>query len=274
MGPQPIVPGERLKGIPSEGWNGFVEMYRRYMQGPGQPNGTGRSSGARRLTALVKNNSGAAIDVQFGIVELDGPVFDTDDRETVIHEGIAFKGIEPDAATSSGSIAIFQGPVGDAQSMDAVIVGPTWVRLELPTWNSTYQTAGPTAGDCTKLTAGTGSIRVHWHAAPADAMADTEVWALVELSSGGASAHRKARVTTTITAATGTEAADWGSGEGKLCDPDSGELADEAIGFDNEWNQSFGVDYQVMVDTSYSPPRVVNGTCAALDAETYWGDEA
>lgn len=192
-GPQPITPGEILAGLPSDGWNGFVEAYRRVMQGAGQPNGPGGSSGARRLTALVKNNTGAAIDVKFGVVELDGPLFNTDDRETVIHEGIAFKGIEPTTETKAKDVAIYQGPVGDAQSMEAVIIGPTWVRLELPEWDETYTTAKATDGDCTKLTAGSGSIPVLWHATPeeADPMADppeeqeTEVWALVMLGGGG-----------------------------------------------------------------------------------------
>lgn len=214
-GPQPITPGEILAGLPSDGWNGFVEAYRRVMQGAGQPNGPGGSSGARRLTALVKNNTGAAIDVKFGVVELDGPLFNTDDRETVIHEGIAFKGIEPTTETKAKDVAIYQGPVGDAQSMEAVIIGPTWVRLELPEWDETYTTAKATDGDCTKLTAGSGSIPVLWHATPeeADPMADppeeqeTEVWALVMLGIGSAG-------TLTLATADGNIDARSGSGPG------------------------------------------------------------
>lgn len=268
-GPQPITPGEILAGLPSEGWNGFVEAYRRVMQGAGQPNGPGGSSGARRLTALVKNNTGAAIDVKFGVVELDGPLFNTDDRETVIHEGIAFKGIEPDEQTRSSSVAIFQGPVGNEQSMEAVIVGPTWVRLELPTWDQEYKTCGPTDGDCTKLTAGRGAIRIHWHATPEEATPpdeqETEVWALVELGGRGGVGMRAARVVDAqIDAATSNLEASYTDGLVKFMDDETGVLDEDSTAVKNSTPAAYPEDAWVWVDDSYSPPRIHNGTCSAF----------
>ena len=267
-GPEHITAGSNLPGIPSEGWNAFVDMHRRFMGGGGPGNGSGQSSGARRLTALVKNNSGAAIDVVFGVVELDGPVFNSDDRETVVYEGIAFKGIEPDAETRAKDVAIYQGQVGDGQSGEAVISGPTWVRLELPEWDQTYTTAKATDGDCTKLTA-SGAIPVLWHATPEEATPpdeqETEVWALVMLGGGGSSNLRKARVTTAITAATDELEANWGTGEVKFMDDTTGVLDSDPTTVDNDnIDMTFAEDAQVIVDTSHSPPRVITGTCSAV----------
>lgn len=79
-------------------------------------------------------------------------------------------------------------------------------------------------------------------------------------------------MTTEVTAATSAAEADWGTGEVDLCDATTGEPSGASQAVDNEWPTTFGVDYQVVVDTSHSPPRVVGGTCEAQDATTYWGD--
>src|SRR3972149_2680658 len=83
---------------------------------------------------------------------------------------------------------------------------------------------------------------------------------------------RKARVTTTITAATSADSTGWGDGYATLCDETTGLPTGDPIAINNEWPIEFGVDYQVEVKKKYAPPRVLGGTCEALDAETYWGD--
>lgn len=89
---------------------------------------------------------------------------------------------------------------------------------------------------------------------------------------GGTTTLRTARVTTAITAATGAATADWGSGQAELCDTTTGEPGGGAVDVDNEWPVAFADDAMVKLDMSHSPPRVVGGTCTALDAETFWGD--
>ena len=264
-GPQPITPGERLPGIRSEDHNAFYAAWKDFAQGGGRGNGPGGSSGARRLTTLVQNNSGGDINARFPVLELTGPLITTDDREAVVEDGIVFEGIEPSSSTATKDIAILQAPAISGQTMEAVIVGPTWVKLELPEWDETYTTAGPTDGDSTKLTAGAGGITVVWHATPEDAMAPTEVWALVMLGGGGSSNLRKARVTTAITAATDELEANWGTGEVKFMDDTTGVLDSDPTTVDNDnIDMTFAEDAQVIIDTSHSPPRVITGTCSAV----------
>jgi hypothetical protein len=77
---------------------------------------------------------------------------------------------------------------------------------------------------------------------------------------------RFARVTTAITAATGPGNGAWGAGQVKLQDPDTGVVAATAINATNMLiDVGFALDSQVQVDTSYTPVRVLNGTCAAVD---------
>lgn len=76
---------------------------------------------------------------------------------------------------------------------------------------------------------------------------------------------RFARVTTEVSAATDQLTANWGSGQVKLQHPTTGVLAASAISVNNlNIGTAFVVDSQVQVDVSYSPPRVLNGTCDAV----------
>lgn len=86
---------------------------------------------------------------------------------------------------------------------------------------------------------------------------------------GGTSNIRFARVTTAFAAAAGPLEADWTDGEVKFQDDSTGELDDAATECKNSWIGTGWVeDAQVAVDTGYDPPRIVNGTCTAVD----WGD--
>ena len=86
----------------------------------------------------------------------------------------------------------------------------------------------------------------------------------------GGTTIRTARVTTTITAATGPTT--WGSGQAQLCHATTGSPTGSSIDVDNEWPEQFAEDSMVKLDMGYSPPRVLGGTCTALDASTFWGD--
>lgn len=67
-----------------------------------------------------------------------------------------------------------------------------------------------------------------------------------------------------ISAATGNLTADWGSGNVKFLDDATGALDASATAVDNLWNSAFVEDSMVLIDTAYSPPRVLNGTCEAF----------
>jgi hypothetical protein len=73
---------------------------------------------------------------------------------------------------------------------------------------------------------------------------------------------RFARVYDTITPATNNLAANWGGGQVKFMNDDTGVLDVDPTDVDNTWiDVTFATDTQVTVDVSYNPPRVINGTC-------------
>lgn len=88
---------------------------------------------------------------------------------------------------------------------------------------------------------------------------------------GGNSQLRFARVTTEVAPATGRLKADWGDGQVKLQDAATGELADDPIDVKNlRQNVTWIVDNQVLVDTGYNPPRVIDGLCDADVPDIVW----
>lgn len=79
---------------------------------------------------------------------------------------------------------------------------------------------------------------------------------------GGGSGTQTAKVATGISAAT---ASTFGSGWVLLQDKETLALATEAIEVKNPLiNVPFGVNYQVVLDMTFTPPRVITGSCGAV----------
>lgn len=90
-----------------------------------------------------------------------------------------------------------------------------------------------------------------------------------EFSGGGSASIRFARVTTEVTAAISPLTADWGTGQVKLQDDETGVVDTTATDVNNLMiDVTYPIDSQVQVDMAYTPPRVLNGTCDAVA----WGD--
>jgi hypothetical protein len=75
---------------------------------------------------------------------------------------------------------------------------------------------------------------------------------------------RRARVYSTITAASGNLTADWGDGQVKFMDDATGVLDADPTDVDNQWDYEFVTDAMVSINTGFDPPRVENGTCEAF----------
>jgi hypothetical protein len=164
MGSPPYIqPGQNLSGIPAASWNAFVDATRRVAQLNQITSGTGASDGAQRLTCLVKNTTGSLIDEPFPVLEMVKPIYTTDDTEDVIRRGITLDGYTPGVGVGINQVCIVQGPIPDDGIREAVVIGPTWVRLNVIDEEHTH--AIPKDNDHTQLSSSdgsTGGVPIVW----------------------------------------------------------------------------------------------------------------
>ena len=152
----------------------------------------------------------------------------------------------------NGPRSVRAGKYGQARSHGAMVLAYSGGAP------SAGATVGPSAGSWYVSTSGTGYTVLGG--------AESNVVLCVAAGGGSGSGTTSVsfgRVTTEVTPA--ASATTWGTGQVKIQDSATGALAGSAIDVDNLWiGITWVVDAQVAVDGGYSPPRVINGTCAAV----------
>ena len=197
------------------------------------------------------------------VVKLGDVIIEPSDEEGAPFAGLQFKCSAFEEGDSKDKYALTIGPI-EAASDGKLSIGygvmpnAWWAKVDVADEADTTCTPGAPG---TLLESGSGSIKILWKESGTG-----EKWAVVFLGGGGNSTLRKARVYTTIPAATDELEANWGkTGEVKFMDDSTGVLdSDPTTVWNDNIDMTFAEDAQVIVDTSYSPPRVMTGTCSAV----------
>lgn len=160
--PKRMVSGQAFIGPSATDHNAFVDNVEtvRRLSTLDRPRRTGVSA---QLKVLVNNTTGALINVEFPVLEIDGPNSTPADRFQVVHELITLKGKTPTATAKMSDIVIVQSriPPGGENCRPAVLMGPTWCLVNVT--NAAHTHVVPTTGDNTKLTsASSGTTKIHW----------------------------------------------------------------------------------------------------------------
>lgn len=183
--PQKVHVGEILAGLRAADHNAFVETWRKVNQTQPKKTAGKQQNSANRLEVTVFNTE-TLIDADFPILKLTAPVFSPTDRESVLHEPIAFNGATPDADTDVDEIAILQGPIGAGPGGRGrgVISGYTYVHVN---WTDEAHThCRPKDGDNTQLESAASGIKIVAHEEiPDPEYLPARLWALVKLGGGG-----------------------------------------------------------------------------------------
>lgn len=175
--------------------------------------------------------------------------------ERVNSAGLVFGG-NTYSESANGRVAILAAAIKAGEIGSARVLGVCVARVNVS--NTSHRFAAPANNASVLASATSGAIEIL-----SDVTATGEQDVAVVIGAGGGTGTRNARVTTGITAA--TDATTWGSGYVKLQDPDTGTLDTATTEVDNEWiGYSWVVDAQVCLDMTYTPPRVVTGTCEAV----------
>lgn len=258
--------GEILPGYPQDAHNAFYDTYKLVNEQPGRSNGTGASASVQTVAAMVINTTGADIAADFPILDLDKPTFTTEDKADVIYRTPFFDGKTPDDDTQLDGFVIVQGPIRDDDSpRSAVLLGPSWCDVEFTNEDHTH--ARTKSGDDTQLKSASSGVLILWHEEiPDPSYLPMTLRCLVHMGGSGATTtFREARVTTEVAAATGNFDENWGEGEVILLNDTTGEEEGDPITVKNRKRVAWVVDNQVTLNMAFSPPRVENGHCAAVD---------
>lgn len=270
-----FTPGQKIRSLPGESLNRLFDFIdaRGSLGPPPGPGDRIRPADTPILVVPVKNMTGAAL-VERAIVGIDQSAFtppdivgDEDEANVAVLSGVPVEAVEPDGTSHRNRWAVVLAPIAADAAGFAVISGVVWARVDVT--EESHAFAVPATGDTKYLASASGGAPI-WYRKKQDETPSTgKQWALVLLGGGGGGSNiRFARVTTAFSAASGPLEADWADGAVKFQDDSTGELDADATNCKNSWiDQSWVEDAQVVVDTGYTPPRIVNGTCAAVD----WG---
>jgi len=122
-----IRPGSTVTQYPAGTHNWSVRAVQELQAGRGIALEGSRSDYAS--TAIrVKNGTNSDIDKHFGILKISGPMNDPGDFDNEPYQGLRVSGEDPDDGTQ---FVVLQGSAAVNQSVEAVIFGPTWVRMEV-----------------------------------------------------------------------------------------------------------------------------------------------
>ena len=127
----------------------------------------------------VRNDTGQDLTSDHPVVGLGGaladPVIAPEDRESVVHETPTLSGVTP-SVLHRGKFAVLLGPLANGAIGPAIVMGATWVRLQVDE-NVTGDRADVDPNDNTRLLAGdAGAGRILWREG-----GEGEQWALVRL---------------------------------------------------------------------------------------------
>lgn len=255
--------GDRLPAFPAKTFNALIageEARRNSLANDDDP----RRAKSKSTVIVQLVWAGAGLLPPGNVVKLGEVVHDPTADASAPFSGLKFHCDTFEAEDGSDKFAITLGPIkgGGTGVGYGVMPNAWWAKVDIN--DLAHTTCGP-PDTGTLLESGRGSIQIVWKQAGTG-----EKWAVVGFGGGGGgSTIRFARVYATITAATSNLAAHWGGGLVKFQDDTTGILDTDPTAVDNLLiDISFATDTQVLVDTAYDPPRVLNGTCDAVD----WND--
>ena len=187
-----VKSGDTLR-IPAVAYNAFVDaaLYTRAM---GQTGGAPSVAGFRTTPTeiLVKNSSGAAAP-QFGVLEIDGPLFIPDVAEDEFRARIVLNGITPSGGSSGSSgsssaadvgrrFVILAEPIVAGGIGRAIAAGVAIVRLDIIDLNDRF--AVPAPGDTSRMeSASSGVCEILWSGSGGSG----DDYAIVRFGGGGGS---------------------------------------------------------------------------------------
>lgn len=174
-----VRPGQRLRRVSAEQWNGFVDAARaageRDMGGQDEALG-GYTPG---VVLRVLNDSGGNLD-QFAVVALGVPIVaHSAETELEAFAKPSFTGTAPTASTGS-AFGVLQEPLPDGAIGRAMVAGVTWVLVDVTDAAHAFAAAADAVMD--KLTShATTGVRVLYKPAGTG-----DKWCLVRLGDAGA----------------------------------------------------------------------------------------
>lgn len=141
-GPRKINKGQRLRALPADSWNAFVDTHNIVAQMRGKTNGTGQTTADdRSIVVTLRNDSGEQVPLG-GVLRLGSPLTTPSTRAEVVLEGLLFSGVTP-LASGDQAVGFALAPVPNGDSGPFVIPGATWVQVSVT--NAGHKFAKPKA---------------------------------------------------------------------------------------------------------------------------------
>lgn len=122
-----VRPGERLR-IPASAYNAFVDAARAHRTGGNIGTIDARPSMQQTGIVAIRNDSGSSIP-RFGVLGVDGPLFQPGDSLEAFQRGIALVGSTPDAALHVGRFVVTLEPIAAGALGAACAAGVCLVQL-------------------------------------------------------------------------------------------------------------------------------------------------
>lgn len=129
-GPKKINKGQRLGGIPADGWNAFVDTSHKVDQLRTQQQGQASSDRGGPVYCFIRNDSGSDVP-NGGVLALGAPVTVPATRAEVVLEGLAFVGELPVADAPTQHVAISIEPIADGAFGYGIIPGAVWAKVNV-----------------------------------------------------------------------------------------------------------------------------------------------
>jgi hypothetical protein len=181
-----VRPGQILKGLPADSWNGLMEVLRAYRAGNLGGGGGNGGAGGSGVTISVKNASGADVD-RFGILGIDDIVFTPTDNLDGFKNGPVLSCITPADPDHLNKFAVLLQPVADDAIGLAKLAGPCVVKVDVASESDAFATI--LDGDATKLQSGGAGVPILYKESGTG-----EKWAIVLLGGGGAGGWLRVQV--------------------------------------------------------------------------------
>lgn len=210
--PKIVQIGKPFTEFPGESFNALVLRY--YADTAKKIRSPTPGDGSRPfLTALVHNTTSDLIEPGH-ILGYSEPIATMEDNPFQVYTGAALKGLAPAVPTHSNQFAVAIEAITPDDGVGlAAFMGLIYVKVN---WTDEEHTKVKVADGETLLQSDTSGITPVWHEEipdPGDLPA--ELWALINLGGGSGSsdsANKFGEATSDISAATGDDPVDWGSG--------------------------------------------------------------
>ncbi len=156
-----VAPGQRIRSLPANDWNVFVDAARAFQSGKLQERFDGELPELSPVVVLIKNTTGTNLP-RYAILGIAGPVSDPQTQPDEFRHQIVLVGVTP-TEDHCGRFVILKDDIPDGFVGEAVIAGACLAKVLVSSGQEDFSFANILPGDTSVLSARViGGARILW----------------------------------------------------------------------------------------------------------------